>query len=126
MSWVHEFDFARAVEFLVAADSIEGVVNICSPNPIHNQDLMRVLRRAWGAQIHLPVRNWMVEMGAFLLRTESELILKSRRVIPGRLCQAGFSFRFADWETAAQDLVRRWREMRSRGPQDVHLVSGTC
>ncbi|MBZ5492872.1 MAG: DUF1731 domain-containing protein [Acidobacteriia bacterium] len=70
---------------------------------------MRVLRQAWGTSIGLPATRWMLELGAVLLRTETELILKSRRVVPQRLLEAGFKFNFADWPDAASDLVNRWR-----------------
>jgi uncharacterized protein (TIGR01777 family) len=108
VSWVHEFDFARAVEFLIFSD-LCGVVNIASPNPVPNREFMRALREAWGAQLGLPLSNWMIEAGAWLRRTESELVLKSRRVIPGRLSAAGFRFEYDEWPAAARDLVERWR-----------------
>jgi NAD dependent epimerase/dehydratase family enzyme len=60
----------------------------------------------------LPATEWMLEIGALVLRTETELVLKSRRVIPGRLLQAGFTFQFPNWPDAARDLCRRWREIR--------------
>jgi uncharacterized protein len=70
---------------------------------------MRDLRAAWGAEFGLDAAKWMLEIGAFVLRTETELILKSRRVVPGRLLEAGFEFEFPEWPAAAQDLVARWR-----------------
>jgi NAD dependent epimerase/dehydratase family enzyme len=71
---------------------------------------MRVLRDAWGTRFGLPSPKWMIEIGTFLMRTESELVLKSRRVVPGRLMDAGFEFLFPNWPAAAQDLVTRWRK----------------
>jgi NAD dependent epimerase/dehydratase family enzyme len=79
-----------------------------------NREFMRVLRQAWGARLGLPATKWMLEIGAFFLRTETELILKSRRVIPKRLPDAGFQFCFTDWPSAAQDLVDRWRKKENR------------
>lgn len=70
---------------------------------------MRALRRSWGIGIGLPATRWMLELGAFFLRTDTELVLKSRRVVPGRLLAAGFHFGFPDWVTASGDLVARWR-----------------
>jgi len=70
---------------------------------------MKELRAAWGISIGLPASNWMLETGALFLRTETELILKSRRVIPGRLLRSGFVFEFGDWTQAAKDLCNRWR-----------------
>jgi uncharacterized protein len=70
---------------------------------------MRILREAWGARIGLPATDWMIEVGTFFMRSESELVLKSRRVIPTRLLEAGFAFVFPNWLEAAADLTRRWR-----------------
>jgi hypothetical protein len=109
VSWIHENDFVRAIDFLIAQQTLDGCINICSPCPLPNQDFMRDLREAWGTRIGLPATRWMLEIGAVFLRTETELILKSRRVVPRRLLEAGFKFNFADWPIAAADLVRRWR-----------------
>ena len=109
VSWIHELDFARAVEFLVARDDFEGPVNVASPNPLPNREFMAVLRDAWGMPNGLPAPAPLIELAAVLLRTESELVLKSRRVVPGRLLDAGFEFKFPTWPEAAEDLVYRWR-----------------
>lgn len=116
VSWIHETDFIGAIEFLIAREEVSGPVNVCSPNPLPNSEFMRALRRAWGIPIGLPAAKWMLEIGAVFLRTETELILKSRRVVPGRLLDAGFEFRFPDWESAGLDLVRRWRRNHSIQP----------
>ncbi|HUE21313.1 MAG TPA: DUF1731 domain-containing protein [Bryobacteraceae bacterium] len=84
-------------------------MNVCAPHPLRNRDFMRSLREAWGARFGLAASRWMLEVGAALMRTETELILKSRRVIPGRLMSGGFEFRFPDWRGAAADLVARVR-----------------
>jgi len=109
VSWVHDSDFVRAVELLIEREDLDGAVNIASPNPVTNRDFMAALRRAYGVAIGMAATEWMVEIGAFLLRTETELILKSRRVVPRRLVEAGFDFHFPDWSAAASDLVKRWR-----------------
>ena len=109
VSWIHELDFARAVEFLIAREDIAGPVNIASPNPLPNREFMAVLRDAWGIPNGLPAARWMLEIGVFFMRSESELVLKSRRVVPTRLLQAGFEFQFPAWPEAAQDLVEQWR-----------------
>jgi uncharacterized protein (TIGR01777 family) len=114
ISWVHENDFVRAIDFLIEQKSLDGCINICSPGPLPNQDFMRVLRQAWGIRIGLPASRWMLEIGAVILRTETELILKSRRVVPQRLLEAGFEFNFAEWPKAAGDLVKDWRASHSR------------
>jgi len=114
VSWIHEADFIRAIAWLIANDSIAGAVNITAPNPVPNEEFMRELRDAWGIKIGLPSPEWLLEIGAFFMRTESELILKSRRVIPGVLNRHGFTFAYPTWREAARDLCRRWRE-RMRG-----------
>jgi uncharacterized protein len=82
-------------------------VNVCAPAPLPNREFMRILRKAWGARIGVPGPRLLLEFGAILLRTETELILKSRRVVPGRLSAGGFVFQFPNWQEAAADLVRR-------------------
>jgi uncharacterized protein (TIGR01777 family) len=109
VSWIHETDFIRAIEFLIERKDIAGAVNLASPHPLPNRDFFRILRRAWGTGIGLPVPRWMIEIGTFLLRTESELILKSRQVVPGRLLDGGFEFCHPDWSDASSELVRRWK-----------------
>jgi len=89
---------------------MSGAVNLAAPNPLPNKDFMRVLREAWGVSIGLPAAEFMLEIGAFFIRTETELVLKSRRVVPARLLESRFEFEFPTWENAAQDLCRRWRE----------------
>jgi uncharacterized protein (TIGR01777 family) len=112
VSWIHETDSVRAIEFLIAHGEMTGTVNISSPNPLPNREFMRAIRDAWRARIGLPATEWMLELGAVLLRTETELVLKSRRVVPCRLLNAGFLFRFPEWPEAAKDLVEQWRETR--------------
>jgi uncharacterized protein (TIGR01777 family) len=113
VSWIHDADFARAIDFLIANSALDGAVNIAAPNPLPNHDFMAAMRRAYGAPIGLPATEWMLEVGSFVLRTESELVLKSRRVVPRRLLEAGFTFGFPDWTAAAADLVQRIRRRRS-------------
>jgi uncharacterized protein len=109
VSWVHEDDFVRALDYLISHEDMEGVVNIASPNPLPNKEFMAALRKAWGTKIGLPATEWMLEIGAVFLRTETELILKSRHVVPGRLLGQGFQFEFPEWPAAARDLVASWR-----------------
>jgi uncharacterized protein (TIGR01777 family) len=109
VSWIHEADFARAVEFLMARKDMEGPVNIASPNPLPNREFMEALRDAWGVPNGLPAPAPLLEIAAFFMRTETELVLKSRRVVPGRLLDEEFEFKFPTWPEAAEDLVERWR-----------------
>jgi hypothetical protein len=113
VSWIHEADFARAVEFLIDREDLAGPVNIAAPHPLPNREFMETLRDAWGMPNGLPVPWPLLEIGTFLMRTESELVLKSRRVVPRRLLEAGFEFQFSQWPEAADDLVRQWRNRDS-------------
>ena len=113
VSWMHDGEYCRAVDLLLArpdiADETNGIVNMASPNPLPNREFMRELRRAWAKSLGLPAARWMLEIGALFLRTETELILKSRRVVPTLLRRHGFEFRFPNWTEAANDLVSRMR-----------------
>lgn len=109
ISWMHEDDFARAVEFLIERDDISGPVILASPNPLPNAEFMKILRNAQGVRIGLPAAKWMLTIGAILMHTQTELALKSRRVIPKRLLDAGFSFKFPDWDSAAKNLCDKRR-----------------
>jgi len=121
VSWIHEADYLRAIDYLIAKEEMTGCVNIAAPGPLPNREFMAILRKAWGTTVGLPASEWMLELGAIFLRTETELILKSRRVVPGRLLGAGFQFRFPDWPSAARDLVRQWRKhARSGAEESVH------
>lgn len=112
ISWIHDVDFVRAVDFLIENEALSGVVNISSPCPLPNEEFMCCLRRAWcTSYIGLPAPRWMLSIGAVFLGTETELVLKSRRVVPRRLGEAGFDFHFPNWRGACQDLVHRWREI---------------
>ncbi len=110
VSWIHEADFARAVEFLIDHEEMDGPVNMVAPNPLPNREFMEALRDAWGRPNGLPAPSLLIEIGAFFLRTESELVLNSSRVVPGRLLDAGFEFEFPQWPEAAEDLVRKWKD----------------
>ncbi|MGL5863241.1 MAG: epimerase [Phycicoccus sp.] len=109
VSWIHDRDFVRAVELLLGRTDLAGPVNLTAPEPLPQRDLMRALRRSWGRRPGLPATAWMAEIGAWALRTDTELLLKSRRVAPGRLLDAGFVFEHPRWPEAADDLVRRAR-----------------
>jgi uncharacterized protein (TIGR01777 family) len=113
VSWIHDHDFVRAVEFLISRDDLAGPVNLAAPHPVPQRVFMRDLRRAWSMPVGLPATRWMAELGAFALRSDTELLLKSRRVVPGRLLDAGFDFAHPHWPEAAVDLARR-RRGRSR------------
>jgi uncharacterized protein (TIGR01777 family) len=109
VTWMHVADYCRAVEWLIDHDALSGAVNVVAPNPVTNADMMRILRQIYGAPFGLSAAEWMLEIGAFVMRTETELILKSRRVVPGRLMKSGFSFKFPTLEEAFRDLAQRSR-----------------
>ena len=104
VSWIHQADFCRAIEWILAHADISGPVNLAAPNPLPNADMMRTLREVCGKSIGLPAALWMLEFGAFFLRTETELIIKSRRVMPGRLIKAGFQFQYTFIQDAFKNL----------------------
>lgn len=113
VSWIHQIDFERAVEFLIDREDFTGPVNLSSPVPVPERELMHCLRQCWcPSYIGLRAPRPVLEFGALMLRTETELMLKSRRVVPGRLSAAGFEFHFPEWRGACCDLVERWRMLQ--------------
>ena len=112
VSWIHGRDFARAIEWLITHNQIAGRVNVTAPEPLPYATFMSTLRAAWGAPFGLPATRWMLRVGTLLMRTESELVLKSRRVVPARLLESGFTFEFPTWPPAAADLCREVRASR--------------
>jgi uncharacterized protein (TIGR01777 family) len=112
VSWIHDSDLIRAIYWLIEHEQLEGVVILASPKPLPNAEFMRALREAWGTRVGLPASKWLLEVATFFMRTESELVLKSRRVVPGRLLRDGFEFQFPNWNEAARDLCERWRRAK--------------
>jgi uncharacterized protein len=113
VSWIHGEDFVRAVRWLIERDELAGAINLAAPHPATNAEFMRALREAWGIRFGAPATRLLLEAGAFLLRSETELILKSRRVVPRTLLESGFEFQFPTWPEAARDLCRRFRAPRN-------------
>ncbi|MEU9667706.1 DUF1731 domain-containing protein [Streptomyces bobili] len=109
VSWIHDRDFVRAVGFLIDREDLAGPVNLAAPAPLPHRAFMRALREAWGVPVGLPATRSMAALGALALRSDTELLLKSRRVVPGRLLEAGFAFDRPAWPEAATDLMRRRR-----------------
>jgi len=104
-SWIHVEDLFRIVRFLMENERLEGVFNAAAPHPVSNRELMRSLRSAMGRKLGLPAARWMLEVGAWLLRTETELILKSRWVVPDRMTKEGFEFRYGRLDDALNDIL---------------------
>jgi uncharacterized protein (TIGR01777 family) len=115
VSWIHEADFAAAIECLLADVRFEGPINLAAPNPLPNCEFMADLRKAYGISFGLPSSRWMLELAALVLGTETELVLKSRRVVPGKLLQGGFRFEFPEWSEAARNLVLHWKGQQNNG-----------
>ncbi len=113
MSWIHEHDFIRAIDFLMEK-KFEGVVNLTAPEPLPNAEFMEELRQAWGGHPVIPTYRPMLEIGAWLMRVEPELVLKSRRVVPARLLESGFQFEYERWGDAARELCSRRRAVAGR------------
>ena len=107
--WIHETDYARAVDFLLGREDLQGPFNLAATNPLPNREFMAALRWAWDVPNGLPAPALAIRLGALFLRTEAELVLGSCRAVPRRLLDAGFEFEFPEWAEAAEDLVRRWK-----------------
>lgn len=105
VSWIHEWDFCRAVEWIIDHKDLIGPVNLAAPNPVTNAEFMGVIRKVSRVPFGLPAPRWLLEIGAFLMRTETELVIKSRRVAPGKLLASGFSFRHPHLLPAVEELV---------------------
>jgi uncharacterized protein len=105
VSWVHEQDAAKCTEWLMDHDELNGVINCTAPEPVKNAVLMRIIRNAYGVPFGLPAPAWLLEIGAKVIGTETELILKSRWVLPKRLLDSGYPFLFSKAEHAVKDLL---------------------
>lgn len=104
-SWIHLQDFIRAVDFLIQTPHAQGIYNLAAPHPVTNQEQMRLMRQAVGRSFGLPLAPWMLKLGALMMGTETELVLKSRKVVSQRLAEAGFHFDYPRLENALQDLL---------------------
>lgn len=105
VSWIHQEDFCRAVEWILDHEDLSGPVNLAAPNPVPNAEFMATIRQVCHAPFGLPAPLWALEIGAFLLRTETELLIKSRRVVPGKLLASGFAFRHSQLLPAVEQLI---------------------
>ena len=105
MSWIHDRDLARSVLWLLDRDDVQGAVNLAAPAPVPQREFMRALRAAAGVPVGLGGTRWMIEIAAAIHRTDSELLLKSRRVVPRRLLESGYCFRYPDLYPALDQLL---------------------
>jgi len=106
VSWIHELEFARAVEFLLNDEKLNGIFNLSVPEPTDNKTLMKTLRKTMNISFGITHPIWLLKLGAFFIGTETELVLKSRNVIPERLLKNGFKFKFTDHKIALNDLIK--------------------
>jgi NAD dependent epimerase/dehydratase family enzyme len=104
-SWIHIEDLYGIINFIQQHSEISGAVNTAAPNPVNNKTLMQLTRKMMGVRLGLPMPAWLLKFGAVIIRTETELILKSRWVIPERLLKAGFQFKFANIEQALENIL---------------------
>lgn len=104
ISWIHAYDFCRAIDHIRSDPSLDGIFNLAAPNPIPNAEAMASLRRIANRSFGLSASEWMLEVGAWMMRTETELILKSRRVVSDRLREDGFRFYFSNFDLAVNDI----------------------
>ena len=109
VSWIHEEDFIQAMEYVISHEDIKGAINFSSPYPLPQKEFMSHIRSACGFKISLPITKWMAEIGAVFLRTDTQLILKSRRVVPKRLLSYGFQFQFPHWPEAVTDIIKKYK-----------------
>ncbi len=104
VSWVHFEDFARAIEFLIASD-FSGTINVCAPGPLRNDAFMKEICDVMGVKVALPSPRWLLEIGALVIGTETELPLKSRWVVPSRLLGLGFEFKYQTWPQGVRGIL---------------------
>ncbi len=106
-SWVHVLDTCRMIKWMADNPNMEGTYNCCSPHPVSNAVFMQTMRKATGHKIGLPAYTWMLKIGAALIGTETELVLKSRWVLPTKVLKEGFQFQYAHLQNALQDIVSK-------------------
>ncbi|MCB1156351.1 MAG: TIGR01777 family protein [Leptospiraceae bacterium] len=105
ISWIHEEDFARIIDWLITQNKIEGIINCTSPHPEKNVDFMKALRTIFHIPFSIPSPEFLIHIGSFFLRTEPELILKSRKVFPLRLLESGFQFKYPNLREALEEIA---------------------
>lgn len=117
ISWIHEYDFVRIIEWLMAHEEVTGILNVASPNPEPNKKFMKTLRQVMNRRFGLPATRWMLEIGAWFIGTETELIVKSRQVVPGRLQELGFRLKYPDLKVAFEEIIQE-----NRTPEKIQEV----
>ncbi|OED44223.1 TIGR01777 family protein [Flavobacteriaceae bacterium (ex Bugula neritina AB1)] len=105
-SWIHETDFARSLEFIIQNPSIQGPINIVSPKPTTNTILMKTLQKILKIPIGIPLPKPLLEAGSLIIKTETELVLKSRNVIPLKLSESGFRYTYSNLDDAIKNIIK--------------------
>jgi uncharacterized protein (TIGR01777 family) len=106
ISWVHYQDVLSIIDWLIANPKLDGIFNVTTPQPVRNVEFMQTLREALKVSVGIPMPKWLLEFGARVIGTETELILKSRKVYPQRLLDKGFVFEFPDLNSALGNLCQ--------------------
>lgn len=123
VSWIHEEDLNRAIMFLLDHKELEGIFNICSPNVVRDEEMMKVFRESMGYKWGLNLPSWILKIGAYFLRTEVELILKSRWVYPERLLDSGFVFNYKTMESAVRALSKNTNTVDAPLKTGIHIMA---
>ena len=110
VSWIHQEDFIQAIDFFISRKDIKGVVNVCSPHPLPQREFMSYIRSTWGVRVNVPITKWILTIGTIFLRTDAQLVLKSRRAVPTKLLSHGFQFKFPRWPEAVIDIVKKYQK----------------
>jgi uncharacterized protein (TIGR01777 family) len=118
MSWLHQQDYLRILEFIISTAAAEGVINATAPQPLPNRQFLKAMRKALGVPFGLPLPRPLLALGALLIRTETELILKSRCVVPRRLQELGFQFHYPTADEALRDLLIK--KIPARNPMNYY------
>jgi len=109
VSWIHEKDLINSIDFILQNPSIKSPVNLCSPHPIPQKKLMKILRKQWNIPFGLPAGKTLLKLLGFFI--ETDLMLKSSKVHPKRLLEQGFHFEYPHWEKACEELVKRYKKL---------------
>lgn len=104
MSWIHIDDFCEAVNFVIENENLEGAINITAPKPLSNEEMMKQLREKIKISFGIPSPVWLLEIASIFIKTETELMLKSRNVYPEILLENGFKFQYDNFEKALEKL----------------------
>lgn len=95
------------IEWIESHPELTGIYNCCSPNPVTNREFMIAIRKATGYRFGLPAPEWLLKLGATIIGTKTELVLKSRWVVPAKISKTGFSFSFPHLDAALNDIIKR-------------------